>query len=70
LNLEDFWTSVSAPLPSGTIATLKFEAENDSASEMLGVDNIRFTSVPEPASLYLVGLGLAIFGSLGGRRPQ
>jgi hypothetical protein len=68
LGLEGFWTSVSAPLPAGTMATLKFQADTDTAGEMLGIDNIRFTSVPEPASLLLVGLGLAVLASLGRRK--
>lgn len=60
LNLEGAWTNVSASLPSGGIATLMFEADTDSASEMLGVDNVRFTAVPEPTSLAMTSLvGLA-----------
>lgn len=61
LNLEGFWTSVSAPLPTGTVATLKFQADTDSAAEMLGVDNVRFTAVPEPATFSLLGLGMVAF---------
>lgn len=50
LGLENRWTTVSASLPSGTIATLKFELDSTDPSRMMGVDNIRFTAVPEPSA--------------------
>jgi hypothetical protein len=60
LNLEGVWTSVSATLPTGAIATLMFEADTDTAAEMMGVDNIKFTAVPEPSTMGLLVLAGAM----------
>lgn len=66
LGLEGNWTNASTALPSSGVATLKWELDGPDSgnpgSRQFGVDNIRFTAVPEPSSLILAlgaCLGLA-----------
>lgn len=70
LGLEGFWSSASAALPSGTIATLKFELQSTDPSRMVGIDNVRFTAatVPEPSTLSLAAVMLSVFAVAQRRR--
>ena len=43
--------------PSGTLQSLKVHMQHSNAGDILGIDDISVTVVPEPASLVLLGLG-------------
>lgn len=53
---ENVSASYSTSLPNDGIATFKFEGEMTETQDMLAVDVILFTDVPEPASLVLMGV--------------
>jgi len=67
------WNHVSLALPTGTIATLKFENDTtDSANnKMLALDNVRFTAtavVPEPGTIVIGSIGALALSFVGLRR--
>jgi hypothetical protein len=65
------WTSLSAALPAGGTATLKFELETNSAAESMGIDNIVFTAVPEPTGgLMALVAALALAGRRWSAKPK
>ena len=55
LGIEGVWTEISQPI-SGSSAQLVVEFVCNSSAELLFIDDVSFTGVPEPASLTLVGL--------------
>jgi hypothetical protein len=62
------WTSLSAALPAGGMATLKFELETNSAAESMGIDNIVFTAAPEPTGGLMALVAAAAMAPAGRRR--
>lgn len=56
LGIEGAWTTLSLDLSGYTTATLNFELDSNSGSEALYVDFVRFSEIPAPGALALLGL--------------
>jgi len=66
LGIEDSWITLSADLTGYTMATLAFQANNNSGPESIFVDDIQFNGtavtapVPVPGAFILATLGLSV----------
>ena len=70
LQIEGFWMTISAAIPdAASTGTLKVSLESNATDEELWLDNVRFTSAPEPAAQTLLILG-ALFGLVRYRAPR
>lgn len=55
-DIDGSWMTLTSTL-SGSSAVLKFEVDANAGSEGIYVDNVKFTGVPEPATMALLCLG-------------
>ncbi len=71
LGVEGLWTTGSADLTGlGSSAVLTVSVDTNASFEEIYIDNVRFTSVPEPSSIVMAGLAGLSLGLVALRRRK